>query len=483
MRFFPAACIIMNMSNQELLRALPSVDEVLKAARLEPEFSSLSGALLAWAVRRVLGEARLKIVSGHWLPPSIEDIIVMAMERYAVESRSSLCGVINATGTVLHTNIGRAVLSVEAQEAVLSASRGNVNIELDISTGERSDRDIHVERLITRLTGAEAAAVVNNNAAAVVLALNTLAEAREVIVSRGELVEIGASFRLAEIIEKSGAILREVGSTNRTRLADYEAAINDNTALLFKAHTSNYKVIGFTSEATLKELHELGKAKDLPIVYDLGSGSLIDLSGLGLPKEPQASVSIVSGADVITFSGDKLLGGPQAGIIAGKKEIISRIQNNPLKRALRVDKLTMAALEATLRLYLEPERLKERLPVLRYMTRPLDEIDAMAQKAASLISERLGAGYTVVVIDDLSTIGGGAMPTETLRTRVVAITHERQRAHDIYRRFLESHPPILGRVSKDRFLLDPRCVDSPDAFVPSFDVNHKSPDEKGKIPT
>ncbi|MEK6790708.1 MAG: L-seryl-tRNA(Sec) selenium transferase [Deltaproteobacteria bacterium] len=473
----------MHMLNQELLRALPSVDEVLKAARLESEFSSLSGALFTCTVRMVLGEARLKIISGQWLPPSIEDIIVMVMERYAVESKPSLCKVINATGTVLHTNIGRAVLSVEAQEAVLSASRGNVNIELDISTGERSDRDCHVERLITRLTSAEAATVVNNNAAAVVLALSTLAQGREVIVSRGELVEIGASFRLAEIIEKSGAVLREVGSTNRTRLADYEAAINGNTALLFKAHTSNYKVVGFTSEVTLKELHKLGKAKGLPVVYDLGSGSLIDLSGFGLPKEPQALTSIVSGADVITFSGDKLLGGPQAGIIAGKKEIISRIQNNPLKRALRVDKLTMAALEATLRLYLEPESLKRRLPVLRYMTRPLDELDAMAQKAASLIAKRLGAGYTVVVIDDLSTIGGGAMPTETLRTRVVSITHDTESPRHIYRRFLGSRPPILGRVGKGRFLLDPRCVDSPEELVPSFDVDNKQIDEKGKIPT
>ncbi len=465
------------------MRALPSVDDVLKAAKFEPESGRPSAVLFTWAVRKVLGEARLKIISGQWLPPSIEDIIAMSTERYAVESKPSLCKVINATGTVLHTNIGRAVLSVEAQEAVLSASRGNVNIELDIPTGERSDRDCLVERLITRLTSAEAATVVNNNAAAVVLALNTIARSMEVIVSRGELVEIGASFRLAEIIEKSGAILREVGSTNRTRLADYEAAINGNTALLFKAHTSNYKVVGFTSEVTLKELHELGKAKGLPVVYDLGSGSLIDLSDFGLPKEPQASTSIASGANVITFSGDKLLGGPQAGIIAGKKDIIDRIKNNPLKRALRVDKLTMAALEATLRLYLEPERLKERLPVLRYMTRPQGELDAMAQKAATSIRARLGAGYTVVVIDELSTVGGGALPTETLRTRAVAITHERHSARDIYRRFLESRPPILGRVNKDRFLLDPRCVDSYEELVPSFDVDNKQMDEKRKIPT
>ncbi|MBI5235059.1 MAG: L-seryl-tRNA(Sec) selenium transferase [Deltaproteobacteria bacterium] len=472
----------MNMSNQELLRALPSVDEVLKTARRE-ESGRLSAALFTWAVRKVLGEARLKIVSGEWLPPSIEDIIVMAMESYAVESKPSLCKVVNATGTVLHTNIGRAVLCVEAQEAVFSASRGNVNIELDISTGARSDRDCRVERLITRLTSAEAATVVNNNAAAVVLAINTLAQGREVIVSRGELVEIGASFRLAEIVGKSGAILREVGSTNKTRIADFEAAISGNTALLFKAHTSNYKVVGFTCSATLKELHELGKAKGLPIVYDLGSGSLIDLSAFGLPNEPQAASCIASGADVITFSGDKLLGGPQAGIIAGKKEIIDRIRNNPLKRALRVDKLTMAALEATLRLYLEPERLKERLPVLRYMTRPIDELDAVAQKAATSIRERLGPGYIVAVDDDLSTIGGGALPTETLRTRVVAITHERHRPHDIYRRFLDSRPPILGRVGKGRFLLDPRCVDSYEELVPSFDVDNKQIAEKGKYPT
>ncbi|MBI5344873.1 MAG: L-seryl-tRNA(Sec) selenium transferase, partial [Deltaproteobacteria bacterium] len=310
-----------------------------------------------------------------------------------------------------------------------------------------------------RLTRAEASCVVNNNAAAVLITLNTLAEGKEVIISRGELIEIGGSFRLPEIIKKSGCILREVGTTNRTHEKDYAGAVNANTALIFKAHRSNYTVSGFTSEVDLKGLVEIGRRHGLPVVEDLGSGALLDLAAWGLPYEPVVGERVEIGADVVTFSGDKLLGGPQAGLIAGKKQVIDRIKSNPLKRALRADKLTLAALEATLRLYLNPDKLGKKLPALKAMTRSLDDIEEAADKAASLLKNALGRDFTVAVLDTASQIGGGSLPGHDLPTKAVAITHKSIGPEKIYRMFLGNDTPIAGRVHKEMFLLDMRTVE------------------------
>ncbi len=451
--------------SKELLRNIPSVDEVLRSDELTRVRQVYSAALTADATRGALDGLRKDALSGARPDLSLSNIARLVEGRIEALLRPSVMRVVNATGTILHTNIGRAILSEEAQKAVARAG-GSVNVELDLATGGRGERDAHVEALIKRLTGAEAACVVNNNAAAVLLTLNTCADGREVVISRGELIEIGGSFRLPEIIKKSGCILKEVGTTNRTHPKDYSGAVTDKTALLFKAHTSNYRVVGFTSGVSLKEIVRIGRNKGVPVVEDLGSGALVDLSSYGLPKEPLVSESIKDGADIVTFSGDKLLGGPQSGIIAGKKEFVDRIRSNPLKRALRADKLTIAGIEATLRLYLDPDKLVDRLPVLRHMTRGLPDIEGAAQKAKGLIKDALGTGYTVEVEDGESVVGGGSLPGHVIPTKVVAITHPTIKPEEIFRRFLGGTPPIIGRVNKDRFLLDLRTVEDAGDVVP-----------------
>lgn len=451
---------------KRLLRELPSVDELLRSGPLKEAASLYSLPLVTGAVRKALEEARSGILSGSATGVSFDRLVEDSLMGIRRALSSNVRRVVNASGTVLHTNIGRAVLSEEAVEAVMRAS-GNINLEFDIERGERGERDSLVEDLVKRLTGAEAATIVNNNAAAVLLTLNSLAEGKEVVISRGELIEIGGSFRLPEIIKKSGCVLKEVGTTNRTHPQDYSEAITGNTALLFKAHTSNYTVVGFTSEVALQKLVAIGTERSVPVVEDLGSGSLVDLSKYGLPKEPLVSESIGAGADVVTFSGDKLLGGPQCGIVAGKKEFVDRIRKNPLKRALRPGKLTLASLEATLRLYLDPERLPQRLPTLRHLSRPLGDIEESAKKAASLISDFLGPSFTVSVEDDHSVVGGGSLPGHRLPTKVVAVTHESAGPERIMRLFLDSTHCILGRIKKERFLLDMRTVEEAADVVPS----------------
>lgn len=459
--------------NDGLLRRLPSVDELLRSDALKEAYSSCSHAVIAEAARETISAIRAEINSNGRSEVSLQEIIALTEGRINACLRPSVQRVINATGAVLHTNMGRAVLSRSAADAVALAARNHTNLELDIETGERGQRDNHVEGLLKRLTGAEAACVVNNNAAAVFITLNTLAAGKEVIISRGELVEIGGSFRLHEIIGKSGCVLKEVGAANRTHPHDYAQALTPQTALLFKAHKSNFTVAGFTAEVGLKELVAIGRASSLPgveplrVVEDLGSGSLVDLSAYGLPKEPVVGERLLAGADIVTFSGDKLLGGPQAGLICGKKELIKRINENPLKRVLRADKLTIAALEATLRLYLNKATLSETLPSLKYMTRTVDELDMAAQKAAALLKAALGDGFIVTVEDSESVIGGGSMPGHNLPAKVVAITHEEMSATRIYRMFLANDPPIAGRVNNDSFLLDMRTVERPEDVVPS----------------
>lgn len=449
-----------------LLRELPSVDELLRSERLKEAAARYTLPLVTESAREALEEYRGGIISGAVTGFTLDSLIDAAVSAAEKALAPRLKRVVNASGTVIHTNIGRSVLSTEAIEAAVSAS-GNVNLEFDIITGERGERDDLVADLVLRLTGAEAATVVNNNAAAVLLTLNSLAEGKEVVISRGELIEIGGSFRLPEIIKKSGCVLKEVGTTNRTHPWDYSSAITADTALLLKAHTSNYTVVGFTAEVGLRELASIGKERGVAVVEDLGSGSLVDLSKYGLPKEPLVSESITSGADVVTFSGDKLLGGPQCGVIAGKKELVERIRKNPLKRALRPGKLTLACLEATLRLYLDSGRLSERLPTLRHLSRPLSDIDEAAKKAAALIAGFLGPSFKVSVVDDASVVGGGSLPGHKLPTRSVAVTHSAAGPDRIMRLFLDSVPSILGRIHSDRFLLDMRTIDDPADVVPS----------------
>ncbi|MFQ5354767.1 MAG: L-seryl-tRNA(Sec) selenium transferase, partial [Thermodesulfobacteriota bacterium] len=339
----------------------------------------------------------------------------------------------------------------------LLAGSTYTDLEFDIKTGKRGERDSYSVSLIKRLTGCEEASVVNNNAAALLITLNTLAEGREVIISRGELIEIGGSFRLPEIIEKSGCILREVGTTNRTHAADYVNAIGENTALILKVHTSNYTIEGFTSEVGLKELVSIGAEQGLPVVEDLGSGALLDLKAYGLPHEPLVGESLRAGAGCVTFSGDKLLGGPQAGLIAGSRVLVERIRKNPLKRSLRAGKLSLAVLEETLKLYLNPEKLQDRLPALRLMTRPVEEIEEIAEKAAEIITKAgVGASLSAKVEAGSSVIGGGSLPGRTLPTRVVSI--KGVSSTRLQKAFLHGSPPIIGRISNDAFILDPRTI-------------------------
>lgn len=438
---------------------IPSVDEVLRSDALRQCVNSCSKNLALQTIREILGKIRADIMAGCKVDTSMDNIEALVKQYLDNMLKPSVKRVVNASGVVLHTNLGRAILCNDAIEAIKVAAGGPVNLEFDLEKGERGDRDSHIEAIICHLTGAEAATIVNNNAAAVFLTLNTLAEGKGVVISRGELVEIGGSFRIPDVIKKSGCEIIEVGTTNRTHLSDYISAINSDTAVLLKAHTSNYRVVGFTSSVDLRELAKVGREHDIPVVEDLGSGALIDLTQFGLPREPVVKESIADGADVVTFSGDKLLGGPQAGIIAGKREYIKRINKNPLKRALRVDKFTIAAMEATLKLYLNSDMLHKRLPTLRFLTRPVSEIETVAEEAARLIRERLGKEYIVKVEDGFSQTGSGSLPDEAIATKVISITHNKIPSEKIFKMFMENSPPVLGRVRKEKFLLDMRMIE------------------------
>jgi L-seryl-tRNA(Ser) seleniumtransferase len=379
-------------------------------------------------------------------------------EQVTASLRPSLQPVINATGVVLHTNLGRAPLLEEALHNLVEIAGGYSNLELNLETGERGSRYEHVEDLLCRISGAESGLAVNNNAGAVLLALNSLAEGKEVIVSRGQLVEIGGSFRIPDVMKKSGARLVEVGTTNRTHLRDYEQAVTENTALLLKVHTSNYRILGFTSEVSLKELAELGRAKGLPVMEDLGSGCFIDLAPYGIEHEPTVQETLQAGVDVVTFSGDKLLGGPQAGIILGKKRFIDLIKKNPLNRALRIDKLTLAGLESTLRVYLDPDRVVKVLPALGMLTCPLEELEKRARRFQRRLARELSSGAKMTIREESSQVGGGALPLQTLPTRVVAIRPLRISAASLEERLRRNRPPVIARVKEEEVLLDLRTV-------------------------
>jgi L-seryl-tRNA(Ser) seleniumtransferase len=457
----------------DLLRDLPGVDRLLAHEKARALLARFSRAFVLQQCREVLEELRTEIRNGHAIAAGAlgeASILARLEDRIGVAGELGLTRVVNATGTVLHTNLGRALLAREATDAVCRASAAAVNLEYDLVRGERGRREQVIEELLVDLTGAEAATVVNNNAAAVLLALNTLASGKEVIVSRGELIEIGGAFRIPEIMERSGAILREVGTTNRTHAADYERAITERTGLLLKVHTSNYRIVGFVADVGLPELVAIGKKCGVPVMEDLGSGALVDLSQYGLPKEPVVAERISQGADVVTFSGDKLLGGPQAGLVVGAAACVHRLSSNPLHRALRCGKLTIAALEATLRLYRESADFATRIPTLRAFVRPLAEMEAIGKRVAPALEEALGPGFRASVEESTSQVGSGALPTEELPTKVIAVTNDGMEAHRIAERFRRARPPIIGRVKDDRFLLDLRTIFEPGDLIPKWDL-------------
>lgn len=454
-----------------LLRELPSVDRLLNHPKSELLLDRFNRDYVTRKCREALDELRQTLRQGKSIPSEElqEGLILTRVEsRIASEGEPELTCVINATGTILHTNLGRALLPRAAMESLNRVGSHPVNLEYDLARGKRGKREEAIEKTLVELTGAEAATVVNNNAAAVLLGLNTLADGKEVVVSRGELIEIGGSFRIPEIMAKSGAILKEVGSTNRTHPADYEKAISRKTALLLKVHTSNYRIVGFSSEVDLPQLVAIGKKHKIPVMQDLGSGALMDLSQYGLPKEPIVADQIGLGVDIVTFSGDKILGGPQAGLLAGKKAWVDRINKNPMKRALRCGKLTLGALEATLKLYQQSANLADEIPTLKAFTRSLNEIDEMGKRLLPTLQLTLGEGFHLTIEDSTSEIGSGALPTEEIPTKVIAIRHHKAGAERIAQMFRAANPPILGRIKDNRFLLDLRAVFNPEDLVPKF---------------
>jgi L-seryl-tRNA(Ser) seleniumtransferase len=452
------------------LRLMPSVDECIRALAAQAR-SRLSRDYLTSVIRAVQAELRDAIAGGEEQRSSREAIVQEVVRRAETVLAGDGPGwrpVINATGVVIHTNLGRATLAEAAVDAISVAARSPISLEYDLEKGGRGERDRMVEDDLCALSGAQAATVVNNNAAAVLLALNTLAEGREVIVSRGELIEIGGSFRIPDVMRKSGAILREVGTTNRTHPRDYAGAIGPQTALLLKVHPSNYRVIGFTAEVSIAELCRLGAEHGLPVMEDLGSGALVDLRRFGLHPEPVVKERIEAGAGLVTFSGDKLLGGPQAGIIVGQRELIERIRSNPLKRALRCDKLTLAALSATLRIYLRAADLVQALPVLRLLTRSPGELEIVANRAREILTQRMGGDFAIEVATSASEIGSGAMPGGEIETRVLRITHPAHSADAIAAMFRRADPAIIGRISDGAFTLDMRTIEDPAVLAASF---------------
>jgi L-seryl-tRNA(Ser) seleniumtransferase len=446
-----------------LLRQIPSVDEILH----EPVVQQLLDVHPRWvvveAIRETLEAHRQKILAllrernestVSDLPTLLGQVHVKVLHL----ARPSLRRVINATGVILHTNLGRAPLSAEAQARLREVAHHYSSLEFDLQRGARGSRQIHVEGLLTRLTGAEAALAVNNNAAAVLLSINTMAEGREVVVSRGELIEIGDSFRIPDVMRKAGAVIREVGTTNRTHLKDYEEAIGERTALLLKVHPSNFRILGFTSEVPLAELVALGRRRGLPVMIDTGSGALIDLTPFGLKGEPTVQEALRSGVDLITFSGDKLLGGPQAGLIVGRRLLIERLRKNPLARAVRIDKLTLAALEATLRGYLEGEKGLGTIPALTMITAPLHEIRERAERVQSGLQALAHPSIRVTVEEQWSEVGGGALPTEGLPTYCVALETPPIPPQRLEAALRGADPAVVGRIKGEKLLLDVRTV-------------------------
>ena len=447
----------------QLLRKIPKVDELLAAAEIKELLQVHPPEVVREGIRNGLERLRQAILSADKAEDITEErfalphLLPLFEEEIAKQVNPHLRRAINATGVVIHTNLGRSPLSERALRQVEEVSRGYSNLEYDLIKGARGSRYAHVEEILLHLSKAEGGLVVNNNAGAVLLALNTLAAGKEVICSRGELVEIGGAFRIPDVMAKSGGTLREVGTTNRVHLRDYEEAITENTGLLLKVHTSNYRVVGFTSEISLEELVRLGTQHNLSVMNDLGSGCFIDLSVYGMEKEPTVQEAIKTGAGVVTFSGDKLLGGPQAGIILGKKDLIDTIKANPLNRALRIDKLTLAALESTLIAYLsEGEAIKE-IPTLRMLTIPLAELRKRARRLQHLLEQET-QGALIEIIQATSQVGGGALPLQDLPTWAVAVKPKKAPVEALEAELRNQAPPIIARITDDRLYLDLRTI-------------------------
>ena len=460
---------------QSLLRELPAVDRLLREPLLEDLQKRLPRRLVLQAAQDTIAlyRNRLTALSIQEKGKNHEKIdlspVLLAQEAANLAEKNAVLNLkplINATGIIIHTNLGRAPLSRSAVEALTAVAGNYNNLELSLDSGKRGSRQEHLEELICNLSGAEAAVVVNNNAAAVFLALNTIAAGREVIVSRGQLVEIGGSFRIPEIMSASGTRLVEVGTTNKTYLRDYEAVVNENSAAFLKVHTSNYHMVGFTAEVSTADLAGLARKYNLPLIEDLGSGVFLDLEKYNLPPEPRVQDSIAAGADLVTFSGDKMLGGPQAGIIVGCKDLITYIRNNQLARTLRIDKFTIAAMEATLRLYFDEETVIREIPVWRMLTAGQDVIKKRAKKLAARFTKIFG-DENVSVIEDVSRVGGGALPTAELPTYLVAAKLQNGRPDDFVERLRHGDPPVILRLQQESLLFDPRtiCEDQEDSLI------------------
>ena len=457
---------------------LPSVDRVLNWRAVKDLSSSYSSTASVDAVRVALDDIRKRISAGENAAALCDpDALTRDISaRLAARFAPALRPVFNLTGTIIHTNLGRAPLAAEAIAEIAAAAGAPTNLEFDLGSGRRGDRDSHLVDQVCRLTGAAAATVVNNNAAAVLLVLNTLARRKEVIVSRGELVEIGGAFRIPDVMQRAGAKLHEVGTTNRTHLKDFAAAISVKTAALMKVHTSNYEVRGFTKAVPEPELARLARDHDLPFVVDLGSGMLVGLEEFGLPHERTARETLADGADLVTFSGDKLLGGPQAGIIAGRADLIARIKCNPMKRALRLDKLVIAALSATLRLYEDPDRLRERIPVLRLLTQPAADIAARAERLQPAVAAALARVASVDIVECLSQIGSGALPVDLLPSTALAIRaagggkRSGKKLGVLAAAFRALPTPVIGRIADGALLLDLRCLEDEAGFLDQLDA-------------
>ncbi len=448
-------------NKQSLLQQLPAVDRVLNAAPMAGLSERIPHVLRLEAAQQAVADLRQEILEGGsaFAPENLSPLAVaeraakLALKKMALRLRP----VINATGTLLHTNLGRAPLSPAALEAMESVARSYSNLEFDLETGERGHRFTHIEELLCRLTGAEAATVVNNNAAATLLILNTLAQDAEVIVSRGQLVEIGGAYRLPEMMSASGAVLREVGTTNRTRIADYERAISDRTAAILRVHTSNYRIMGFTQETPLDELVALARRHNLLVIDDLGSGALFDLATVGLPAEPDVRTSLAAGADLACFSGDKLLGGPQAGIIVGRRDLIARIEANPLMRTYRTDKMTLAALQATLQQYRDPHHAADTVPSLALLRQTPEVLHKRAQKLARALRKQL-PGESFEIITDRTPAGGGSLPAKKTETRCVAWTPGAASIDETLTRLRRHASSVIARAAHQRILFDLRTI-------------------------
>ncbi|MEE8301181.1 MAG: L-seryl-tRNA(Sec) selenium transferase [Candidatus Tectomicrobia bacterium] len=454
----------MTQAHIAYLRQLPAVDEVLRDAETQPWVSDFPRTTITTVVRDVLETARQTIIQAtdagslDTLHLELPAILAQVRDRLTETQGYRLRRVINATGVIIHTNLGRSLLAPEAVANMQSVAESYSNLEYDLDRGARGSRYAHIEAQLVQLTGAEAALVVNNNAAAVFLALQALATGREVVVSRGQLIEIGGSFRIPDIMRSSGAILREVGATNKTHLHDYAGAISEQTALLLRVHTSNYRIVGFTSDVALQELVALGHAHDIPVMEDLGSGTLVDLQSYGVFDEPTVPEVVADGVDLVTFSGDKLLGGPQAGILVGKAPYIETIRRHPLHRAVRVDKFTIAALEATLKFYAEPDLARDRIPTLSMLSMTPQDIRRRLTRIRRRLSEAVRNAYQMQVIDGNSAVGGGALPLAALPTKLLALQPSFCAVNELERRLRCRQPAIIGRIAQDQYLLDVRTV-------------------------